>query len=164
MGEIYGTVKSSNFFTERYEAILLWFKLSSGFLLILCTSPFIFEQSRFGFPTRSDTARSVLSQKNARSLKLWIWHYPCSENKGADQLCNYYTDDLRLCFRICRLMVFSDAAAHLVEASRIATLLGAILTLKSRLFDRVSTIYFWIKIRKKMYTFYTSVFLYKSGV
>ena len=46
----------------------------------------IYEPSReitqqFGFPTRSDTDRSVLSQKDARSLKLKIyvveeWYYP----------------------------------------------------------------------------------------
>ena len=28
-------------------------------------------------------------------------YYPCSENKGADQLCGHRTVDLRLCFRIC---------------------------------------------------------------
>ena len=32
--------------------------------------------------------------------------YLCSENKGADQLCSYRTADLRLCFRLCRLLVF----------------------------------------------------------
>ena len=30
----------------------------------------------------------------------------CSENKGADQLCSYCTPDLRLCFRICKSLVF----------------------------------------------------------
>ena len=34
-------------------------------------------------------------------------YYPCGENKGADQLCSYCTADLRLCFRICKLLVFS---------------------------------------------------------
>ena len=34
-------------------------------------------------------------------------HYPCSENKGADQLHGYREADLRLCFRICKLLVFS---------------------------------------------------------
>ena len=29
------------------------------------------------------------------------------ENKGADQLCGYSEADLRLCFRICKLLVFS---------------------------------------------------------
>ena len=33
-------------------------------------------------------------------------YYPCSENKGADQLCGYREADLRLCFRLCRLLVF----------------------------------------------------------
>ena len=32
--------------------------------------------------------------------------YPSSENNGADQLCSYCTDDLCLCFRLCRLLVF----------------------------------------------------------
>ena len=33
-------------------------------------------------------------------------YYPSSENKGADQLRGYHEADLRLCFRICRLLVF----------------------------------------------------------
>ena len=33
-------------------------------------------------------------------------HCPCSENKGADQLRGYREADLRLCFRLCRLLVF----------------------------------------------------------
>ena len=44
------------------------------------------------FPKRSDTNRHVQAQKQARSLKFWIYtckveelYYPCSENKGADQ-------------------------------------------------------------------------------
>ena len=32
--------------------------------------------------------------------------YPYSENKGADQLRGYREADLRLCFRLCRLLVF----------------------------------------------------------
>ena len=43
----------------------------------------------------------------ARGLKFWIkveegLYYPCSENKGADQLRGYSEADLRLCFRICK--------------------------------------------------------------
>ena len=43
----------------------------------------------------------------ARGLKFWIkieegFHYPCSENKGVDQLRGYREADLRLCFRICK--------------------------------------------------------------
>ena len=63
------------------------------------------------FPTRPDINRPVQSQKRARSLKFWIskeeeLYYPSSENKGADQLRGYREADLRLCFRICRLLVF----------------------------------------------------------
>ena len=54
-------------------------------------------------PTWSDTNQAVQLQKIARCLKFWIHkveelYYPCSENKGAD---------LRLCFRICIMLVFS---------------------------------------------------------
>ena len=61
------------------------------------------------FPTRSDTNRLVQAQKRARSLKFRIeeLYHPSSENKGADQLRSYCEADLRLCFRICRLLVFS---------------------------------------------------------
>ena len=34
-------------------------------------------------------------------------YYPCSENKGADQLRGYREAVLRLCFRICKNSVFS---------------------------------------------------------
>ena len=34
-------------------------------------------------------------------------HYLCSENKGADQLRSYCAADQRLCFRICKKLVFS---------------------------------------------------------
>ena len=52
--------------------------------------------------TNIQTNKSIVqSQKQARSLKLWIkedgLNYSCSENKGADQC---------LCFRLCRLLVF----------------------------------------------------------
>ena len=62
-------------------------------------------------PTRSDTNRAVQSKKQARSLEFRIYeevkvYYPCSENKGADQLCGYREADRRLCFHICRLLVF----------------------------------------------------------
>ena len=66
----------------------------------------------FWFPTRSDTNRAVQSQKMARDLKFRIQevkglYYPCSENKDADQLRGYREADLRLCFRICKMFVFS---------------------------------------------------------
>ena len=63
------------------------------------------------FPNRSDTNQAVQSQKQARDLKFWLeveeeLYYPCSENKGTDQLRGYREADLRLCFRLCRLLVF----------------------------------------------------------
>ena len=66
----------------------------------------------FWFPTRSHTDRAVQPQKMARGLKFGIkevegLYYPCSENKGADQLRGYREADLRLCFRICKMLVFS---------------------------------------------------------
>ena len=56
-------------------------------------------------PTRSDTNRPVQSQKIARCFKFRMkeeegLYYPCSENKGDDQLRDYREADLRLCFRI----------------------------------------------------------------
>ena len=40
-------------------------------------------------------------------------YYLCSENKGADQLRSYCAADLRLCFRICKMPVFSHNDAQL---------------------------------------------------
>ena len=62
--------------------------------------------------TRSDTNQAVQPLEMARGLKFCIWevealYYPSSENKGADQLRGYREADLRLCFRICRTLVFS---------------------------------------------------------
>ena len=68
-------------------------------------------KSMFWFSTRSNTNWAVQSQKMARSLKFWVTeveglYYLCGENKGADQLCDYREADLRLCFRICKMLVF----------------------------------------------------------
>ena len=57
-------------------------------------------------------SRSIQLQKMARGLKFRILEeevlfYPCSENKGADQLRGHREADLRLCFRICKTLVFS---------------------------------------------------------
>ena len=69
-------------------------------------------------PTRSDTNCAVQSQKMFRGWKFWIQkgeelYYPCSENKGADQLRGYREADLRLCFHICRLLVFPCGSSHI---------------------------------------------------
>ena len=40
------------------------------------------------------------------------WYYPCSENKGADQLRGYREADLHLCFQICKIPVFSRRGSN----------------------------------------------------
>ena len=42
-------------------------------------------------------------------------YYLCSENKGADQLCGYCKADLRLCFCICKRLVFSQRGSFKVQ-------------------------------------------------
>ena len=69
------------------------------------------------FPNRSDTNRSAQSQKRAGILKFRIQgeeelYYPSSENKGADQLRSYCEADLRLCFRLGRLLVFPCGGSY----------------------------------------------------
>ena len=69
------------------------------------------------FPTRSDTNWPAQS----RSLKLCMkveekLYYPCSENKGSDN----HEADLRLCFRICKLLVFSCGDLHILDCLVIA--------------------------------------------
>ena len=76
------------------------------------------ENRSSGFPTRSNTNQAVQRRKMARVLKFQIYeveglYYPCSENKGADQLCGYREADLRLCFRICKKPVFSQRGSYI---------------------------------------------------
>ena len=40
-------------------------------------------------------------------------YYPCSENKDAGQLRGYREADLRLCFRPCKLLVFSRTGSNI---------------------------------------------------
>ena len=66
----------------------------------------------FWFRTWSDTNQAVQLQKMARGLKFGIEkiegsYYLCSENNSADQLRGYREADLRLCFCICKMLVFS---------------------------------------------------------
>ena len=42
-------------------------------------------------------------------------YYPCIENKGPDQLHGYREADLRLCFRICKKLVFSRRCSNNVR-------------------------------------------------
>ena len=72
----------------------------------------VMRKPAFWFPTWSDTNQTVQLQNMARGLKFRIYeeeglYYPCSENKGADQLRGYREADLRLCFHICKMLVFA---------------------------------------------------------
>ena len=71
-----------------------------------------------------DTNRAVQSKKMAKGLKYHILevegsYYPCSENKGADQLRGYREADLRLCFRICKKPVFSRRGSYSKTGDRV---------------------------------------------
>ena len=81
-----------------------------------CTHWFEFESRHekptFWFSTWSDTNQAVQLQKMDRGLKFQIKkvegsYYLCSENKGADQRRGHREADLRLSFRICKMLVFS---------------------------------------------------------
>ena len=64
----------------------------------------------FWFPTWSDTNQVVQLQKMDRGFNSDLESRGvvlCSENKGADQLRGHREADLRLCFRICKMLVFS---------------------------------------------------------
>ena len=77
----------------------------------------VMRKPTFWFPTRSATNQAVQLQKMARGLKFWIkkvegLYYLCSENKGADQLLGHREADLRLCFRIFKMLVFSRRGSN----------------------------------------------------
>ena len=83
----------------------------------------VMRKQAFGVPTRSDTNLAVHPQKMARGLNFWIQKgeglfYPCSENKGADQLRGYREADLRLCFRIYKNPVFSRRGSYITDRSK----------------------------------------------
>ena len=69
-----------------------------------------------GFPTRSDTNRVAQPPRITRGLifrikKVEGLYY--DENKGAGELRSYCATDLRLCFRICKKLVFSQRGSYL---------------------------------------------------
>ena len=71
------------------------------------------------FLTRSDTNQAVQLLEMARDLNFCIQevevvYYPCSENKGADQLRGHREADLHLCFRICKTL-FSKTLNFLMK-------------------------------------------------
>ena len=102
--------------TSRSKNLTLSLTLTSASSTgrLLWVGIFVMRKSTMWFPNTSDTNTSDTLQKNARSLKFWIYveeelYYLCSENKGADQLRSHCEANLRLWFRICRLLVSSEA-------------------------------------------------------
>ena len=82
------------------------------------------------FSNRSATTPPVQSQKMARDWKFWIYkvaelYYPCSQNKGADQLRNQLRSnceaDLRRCFRLSRLLVFPCGGSFISREGSLKT-------------------------------------------
>ena len=76
------------------------------------------------FSNRSDTNQAVQAHKMARSLKLWSkveeeLNYLSIENKGADHLRGYRKADLRLCFRLCRLLVFPWGGSYIATVYKV---------------------------------------------
>ena len=78
----------------------------------------------FLFPTRSDTNRAVPRKKMDRALKFRIkkvegfyYMYPCSENKGADQLRGYW---------------FSHDVAHIMISTRSHTAVSSKTSMSER--------------------------------
>ena len=70
------------------------------------------KKATFWFPTWSDTNQAVQLQKMTRGLKFRInkgegSYYLAKTVKDADQLRGYREADLRLCFHICKTLVFS---------------------------------------------------------
>ena len=54
-------------------------------------------------------------------------YYPCSENKGADQLCGYREADLRLCFRIGKNPVFSRCGSIMITLNHSPVMLRLVM-------------------------------------
>ena len=77
---------------------------------------------------------AVQSQNMPRGLKFRIYeeevlYYPCSENKGADQLRGHREADLRLCFPICKKPVFSKRGSFNPLVSGIPNLMQGFITI-----------------------------------
>ena len=81
---------SSHHHPLQYQDGLSPFSESTRYsVLIILSANEPRENQSSGFPTRSDTNRSVQSQRQARDLKFWLkveeeLYYLSSENKGTD--------------------------------------------------------------------------------
>ena len=66
------------------------------------------------FTKRTHPNQAVQVQKMLLDIEsIGILHYPCSENTSANQLRSYCEADLRLCFPLCRLLVFPCGGSHI---------------------------------------------------
>ena len=65
-----------------------------------------------GCTATEDGKRLEISDLDRKEL-----HYPCGENKGADQLRGYLEADPRLCFRINKKPVFSRRGSYDVSGT-----------------------------------------------
>ena len=77
----------------------------------------VMRKPMFWFPTWSNTNQAVQLQKMASGLKFRTEkvegsYYLCSENKDADQLRGNHEADQHLCFRICKMLVFSRRGSN----------------------------------------------------
>ena len=96
------TLKTVFFPMQLSKSLLVREILKAGFLSYLSR---VMRKPTFWFPTWSDTNQAVQLLKTVRGLKFRKGlYYPCSENKGADQLRDYREADLRLCFRIFKML------------------------------------------------------------
>ena len=55
-------------------------------------------------------------------------YYPCSENKDADQLRGHREADLRLCFRLCKLLVFSCTGSCTIRVAKTKAMIRCAVT------------------------------------
>ena len=83
-------------------------------------------------------------------------YYPCSENKGADQLGGYREADLRLCFRICKKPVFSIRGSYSKSGVNRGINYFLIFALKHRLWVLTCTHY--ICFEQKYHNFSSEIY------
>ena len=90
--------------SRKYLHCLLPYNWRPNYYYLKCQLSLCMRKLTIWVLTRSDTNRTVQSLKMVRGWKFWIY-YRCSENKSADQLRSNCEADLRLYFRLCRLLV-----------------------------------------------------------
>ena len=89
-------------------------------------------------------------------------YYPCSENKGADQLRSYREADLRLCFRLGRLLVFPWGGSYIESMIKLQKRAARIIldkgidTSSKEMFKQLS----WMEFPERV-TFQKAVMMYK---